>query len=69
MLIAVSVLPIAFDSVQDLPAEAPPVSGPVIAGTTLLVSVIVTLRVSGRWRLAGRSLVLLLDAQSPLRLV
>ena len=53
MLIAVSVLPIAFDSVQDLPAGAPPVSGPVIAGTTLMVSVIVTLRASGRWRLVG----------------
>lgn len=53
MLIAVSVLPIAFDSVQDLPDGAPPVSGPVIAGTTLLVSVIVTLFASGRWRLVG----------------
>ncbi len=53
MLIAVSVLPIAFDSVQDLPSGAPPVSGPLIAGTTLLVSVIMALRASGRWRLAG----------------
>ena len=53
MLIAVSVLPIAFDSVQDLPANAPTASGPVIAGITLLVSVIVTLRASGRWRLVG----------------
>ena len=53
MLIAVSVLPIAFDSVQDLPDGAPSVSGPVIVGTTLLVSVIVTLGVKGRWRLVG----------------
>ena len=53
MLIAVSVLPIAFDSVQDLPDGAPPISGPLIAGVTLLVSVIVTLRASGRWRLLG----------------
>ena len=53
MLIAVSVLPIAFDSVQDLPAGTPPVSGPVVAGTTLLVSVIVTLYATGRWRLVG----------------
>ena len=53
MLIAVSVLPIAFDSVQDLPADATPSAGPVIAAVTLLVSVIVTLRASGRWRLAG----------------
>ena len=53
MLIAVSVLPIAFDSVQDLPIGAPRVSGPAIAGMTLLVSVIVALRTSGRWRLVG----------------
>ena len=53
MLIAVSVLPISFDSVQDLPAGAPAVAGPVIAGTTLLVLVIVTLRASGLWRLVG----------------
>ena len=53
MLIAVSVLPIAFDSVQDLPDGATPVSGPVIAGTTLLVSVIVTLAAKGRWRIVG----------------
>ncbi len=53
MLIAVSVLPIAFDSVQDLPAGASPVSGPAIAGATLLASVVVTLRARGRWRLAG----------------
>ena len=53
MLIAVSVLPIAFDSVQDLPAGAPKVAGPAVAGVTLLVSVIVTLRARGGWRLAG----------------
>ena len=53
MLIAVSVLPIAFDSVQDLPAGAPSISGPAIAGVTLLASVIVTLRAVGSWRVAG----------------
>ena len=53
MLIAVSVLPIAFDSVQDLPGGAAPVSGPAVAGATLLVSVVVTLRASGLWRIAG----------------
>ena len=53
MLIAISVLPIAFDSVQDLPDGAPSASGPVIAGATLLVSVIVTLGAKGRWRLVG----------------
>ena len=51
MLIAVSVLPIAFDSVRDLPANASVAAGPAIAGTTLLVSVIVALRARGRWRL------------------
>ena len=53
MLIAVSVLPIAFDSVGDLPSGAPAPAGPVIAGATLLVSVIVALRVRGRWRLVA----------------
>ena len=53
MLIAVSVLPIAFDSIQDLPADAPLIAGPAIAGITLLVSVITTLRASGRWRLVA----------------
>lgn len=48
MLIAVSVLPIAFDTIQDLSSDAPSMAGPAIAGMTLLVSVIVTLRVSGR---------------------
>ena len=53
MLIAVSVLPIAFDTVLDLPADTPPAAGPLIAGTTLLVSVIVTLRARGRWRVVA----------------
>ena len=53
MLIAVSVLPIAFDSVLDLPADTPIAAGPVIAGATLLVSVIVTLRARGRWRIVA----------------
>ena len=53
MLIAVSVLPIAFDAVRDLPAGAPSGAGPAIAGVTLLASVIVTLRARGRWRLVG----------------
>ena len=53
MLIAVSVLPIAFDTVGDLPADAPTAAGPAIAGATLLVSVIVALRAGGRWRLVA----------------
>ena len=51
MLIAISVLPIAFDSVQDLPDDVSAGAGPVIAIVTLLVSVIVTLQAKGRWRL------------------
>jgi NCS2 family nucleobase:cation symporter-2/xanthine permease XanP len=51
MLIAVSVLPIAFEAVQKLPAGTAATTGPLIAVVTLLTSVIVTLRVSGRWRL------------------
>ena len=53
MLIAVSVLPIAFDRVLDLPADTPPAAGPLIAGTTLLVSVMVALRARGRWRVVA----------------
>ena len=53
MLVAVSVLPIAFDSVRDVPAGTAPAAGPVIAGVTLLASAIVTLRASGRWRLVA----------------
>ena len=53
MLIAVSVLPIAFDSIQDLPAGAPSLAGPVIAGVTLIISIIATLRARGRWRIVA----------------
>lgn len=53
MLVAVSVLPIAFDTVTDLPTDAPVAAGPTIAGITLLASVVVTLRASGRWRLVA----------------
>ncbi len=53
MLVAVSVLPIAFNSVQDIPDSVPTAASPAIAGITLLVSVIVTLRASGRWRLVA----------------
>lgn len=51
MLIAVSVLPIAFDSVQDLPGDTSASAGPVITIVTLLASVVVTLQAKGRWRL------------------
>jgi NCS2 family nucleobase:cation symporter-2/xanthine permease XanP len=51
MLIAVSVMPIAFNQVGRLPAEAPPAAGPTITGVTLLASVLLTLQAGGRWRL------------------
>lgn len=51
MLIAVSVMPIAFNSIQNVPADAALSAGPVIAIVTLATSVFVTLRASGRWRL------------------
>ncbi|MCQ3803731.1 MAG: hypothetical protein OXC98_10260 [bacterium] len=53
ILIAITLLPIAFGSVRDLPTGTPAVAGPAIAAATLLVSVIVTLRASGRWRLVA----------------
>ena len=53
ILIAVTVLPIAFNNIQTLPAGTPTVVGPVVVGVTLLVSVIMTLRATGRWRLAA----------------
>ena len=53
MLVAVSVLPIAFDTVRDLPVDAPASAGPAIAGVTLVVSVIMMLTAGGRWRLVA----------------
>lgn len=53
ILIAVTVLPLAFDNIQTLSGDAPNSAGPTIAGVTLLVSVIMTLRARGRWRLVA----------------
>lgn len=53
MLVAVSVLPIAFDIILDIPPNAPTAAGPAIAAVTLLVSVVVLLRASGCWRLVA----------------
>ena len=47
ILIAVTVLPIAFDHIQTLPAGTSTGAGPAVAGVTLLVSVIMTLRATG----------------------
>ena len=51
ILIAVTVLPLAFNNIQTLSADAPGGAGPAIAGITLLVSVVMTLKARGRWRL------------------
>ena len=51
MLIAITVLPVAFDRVQEMPATAPAAAGPVIALATLVVTVALVLRGSGPWRL------------------
>ena len=51
ILIAITVLPLAFNNVQTLSASAANGAGPTIAGVTLVVSVIMTLRARGRWRL------------------
>ncbi len=51
MLIAISVLPIAFDRVQEMPSSAPAAAGPVIALATLVVTLALVLRGSGPWRL------------------
>ena len=51
MLIAVAVLPIALNLVQEVPAGAPPAAGPIVAAITLAVVVGLLLRSSGAWRL------------------
>ena len=53
MLIAVSVLPIAFGSVQNVPEDASPTAGPLIAAVTVVGLVVMALRAKGLWRLAG----------------
>ncbi|MDE0702054.1 MAG: hypothetical protein OXH61_15180 [Acidimicrobiaceae bacterium] len=51
MLIAATVLPIALDRVQDVPESAPAATGPVVALVTLVAVVVLSLRVSGSWRI------------------
>lgn len=51
MLIAVTILPVAFDRVQEVPEGAPGAAGPVIIVVSLAVTVAVALRASGAWRL------------------
>ena len=51
MLIAVTVLPIALDRVQEIPEGAPEASGPIAAAVTLAIATGLALRVSGALRL------------------
>ena len=51
MLIAVTILPIAFDRLQEVPGGAPQAAGPTIALVTLAITVGLALRASGAWRL------------------
>ena len=51
MLIAATVLPVAFDRLEELPEGAPPLAGPFVALVTLTLTVALALRASGAWRL------------------
>ena len=51
MLIAVAVLPIALDRVQEVPQGSSVAAGPTVAIVTLTVFVIMALRMTGAWRL------------------
>ena len=51
MLIAVTVLPVALNRVDEVPVDAPDATGPVAALITVVVSTGMALRVSGNWRL------------------
>ena len=51
MLLALTILPVAFDRVQEIPNPAWPAAGPVIALATLVATIGLVLRSSGAWRL------------------
>ena len=51
MLIAVTVMPIIFDMLTDVPEGTPPAAAPASTVATLFVIVVLALRVSGMWRL------------------
>ena len=51
MLIAVTVMSIAFERIARIPADAPPAAGPVVAAVTLAVAAGLAMRASGLWRL------------------
>ena len=51
MLIAVTVMPVVFRLLEDVPETASPVAGPISAAVTLLSFVFLSIRVSHSWRL------------------
>ena len=51
MLIVVSVLPLAFDRFQEVPAGASPAAGPLVAAVTLVVTSAMVLLARGSWRI------------------
>ena len=51
MLLAASAMPIAVARLDDVPSGLPPVAGPAIGGTTLIIAAILILRASGLYRL------------------
>ena len=51
MLIAVTIMPIAFDMLADVPEGTPPAAAPVTAGVTLVAVAALGLRATGTWRL------------------
>ncbi len=51
LLIAGTVLPVALDRVEEVPADAPEAAGPTIALVTLAVFTLLYMRASGAWRL------------------
>ena len=51
MLLGVTILPVTFDRVQELPDGAADAAGPTLMLVTLAVTAAMALRASGRWRL------------------
>ncbi|MYA20572.1 MAG: hypothetical protein F4Z25_10035 [Chloroflexi bacterium] len=51
MLIAVTVVPVAFARLAEVPDDAPAGAGPAVALATLVASTVLALRASGAWRL------------------
>ena len=51
MLIAVTVMPMIFDLLKQVPADAAPIAGPVSSAATLLVIAGLAMRATGWWRL------------------